>query len=338
MHLKERMPTYTANNPLLDSLYSACNTHPIDYAQYIERALYTPEFGYYKQQRDRVGRRAECDFYTSESLGACFAQLVLTAAEDLLGPEKSQQACFVEIAAEPGNALVHHWPHHPFAKTQVIRQGEPMQVAGPIVIFANEWLDALPFHRLLFTNGQWRERGVFSPQKGQLQEVLLDAFSPAVSAVAERLPKTAPEGYQLDWPLAAENALAELMASDWTGLLLCFDYGKSWHTVLQDCPQGTARTYQNHVQGNDLLAAPGAQDITCDIIWDPLKSLLHSVCAREPVLESQEAFLVQRAQRAAESIVKASAGTFSEAKQSLMQLMHPAHMGQRFQVLWGLRD
>ena len=251
------MPTHTVNNPLLDSLYTACNTQPIDYAQYIERALYTPEFGYYKQQRDRVGRRAECDFYTSESLGACFAQLVLTAAEDLLGSEKSQQACFVEIAAEPGNALVQHWPHHPFAKTQVIRQGEALQIEGPVVIFANEWLDALPFHRLLFSNGVWREKGVFSPQKGQLQEVLLDAFSPAVSAVAHRLPQTAPEGYQLDWPLAAENALTELMACEWSGLLLCFDYGKSWQTLLQDCPEGTARTYQNHVQGNDLLAAPG---------------------------------------------------------------------------------
>jgi SAM-dependent MidA family methyltransferase len=211
-------------------------------------------------------------------------------------------------------------------------------VEGPVVIFANEWLDALPFHRLLFSNGEWREKGVFSPQKGQLKEVLLDTLSPAVSAVAERLPKTAPEGYQLDWPLAAENALTELMACEWSGLFLCFDYGKSWHTLLHDCPEGTARTYQNHVQGNDLLAAPGAQDITCDIIWDPLKSLLHSVCASEPVLESQEAFLVQRAQRAAARIVEASAGTFSEAKQSLMQLMHPAHMGQRFQVLWGLRD
>ena len=332
------MPTHTANNPLLDSLYTVCNTHPIDYAQYIERALYTPKFGYYKQQKDRVGRSAECDFYTSESLGACFAQLVLTAAEDLLGPEKSQQACFVEIAAEPGNALVQHWPHHPFAKTQVIRQGEALQIEGPVVIFANEWLDALPSIVCYLAMGSGEKKGVFSPQKGQLQEVLLDAFSPAVSAVAHRLPKTAPEGYQLDWPLAAENALTELMACEWSGLFLCFDYGKSWQTLLQDCPEGTARTYQNHVQGNDLLASPGAQDITCDIIWDPLKSVLHSVCAREPVLESQEAFLVQRAQRAAESIVKASAGSFSEAKQSLMQLMHPAHMGQRFQVLWGLRE
>ena len=163
-------------------------------------------------------------------------------------------------------------------------------------------------------------------------------MSEAVSAVVDRLPQTAPEGYQLDWPLAAENALKKLMACEWTGLFLCFDYGKSWQTLLQDNPNGTARTYQNHTQGNDLLAAPGAQDITCDLIWDPLKSLVHSVCGSNTVLESQEAFFVQRAQKAAENIVRASAGAFSKEKQSLIQLMHPAHMGQRFQVLWGLRD
>ena len=54
-------------------------------------------------------------------------------------------------------------------------------------------------------------------------------------------------------------------------------------------------------------------------------------------LESQESFLVQRARRAAEVIVSQNAGDFSQARQTLMELIHPAHMGQRFQVLWGLR-
>lgn len=60
---------------------------------------------------------------------------------------------------------------------------------------------------------------------------------------------------------------------------------------------------------------------------------LHSV-----TLESQESFLVQRAHRTAQAIVSDSAGTFSPERQTLMELIHPANMGQRFQVLWALRQ
>ena len=54
-------------------------------------------------------------------------------------------------------------------------------------------------------------------------------------------------------------------------------------------------------------------------------------------LESQESFLVQRAGKAAEAIVSGSAGKFSADRQTLMELIHPANMGQRFQVLWARR-
>ncbi len=55
-------------------------------------------------------------------------------------------------------------------------------------------------------------------------------------------------------------------------------------------------------------------------------------------LESQESFIAHRAKRTAEAIVSDSAGSFSPDRQTLMQLIHPANMGQRFQVLWGLRE
>ncbi|MFT5836818.1 MAG: SAM-dependent MidA family methyltransferase [Candidatus Azotimanducaceae bacterium] len=120
--------------------------------------------------------------------------------------------------------------------------------------------------------------------------------------------------------------------------MLFFDYGRTWTSLLQDHPSGTARTYKQHVQGNDLLETPGACDITCDICWTPLMEQMQQVGLQSVTLESQESFLVQRAQRAAEAIVSDNAGTFSPDRQTLMQLIHPANMGQRFQVLWGLRS
>ena len=322
---------------LLDKLKTECAKGPISYPDYIERVLYEDGCGYYKHNRKRVGRNRQTDFYTAESLGQVFAQLVTTAALDLLGKDLAKNSTFIEIAAEPGAELLNNLKQNPFAEGQVIRHGDPIRAKGPVVIFANEWLDALPFHRLIFKDGSWRERGVSINANLELNEALLDTLTPEVTSISERLPKQASEGYQMDLPLLAENAVADLLAQDWTGLILLFDYGKSWQTLTTECSGGTARTYQYHTQGSDLLDSPGTKDITCDICWDPLVDLFNKAGLQPITLESQEAFFVKRAQRAAEAIVQNATGNFSTAKQTLMELIHPTHMGQRFQVLWGMR-
>ncbi len=326
-----------ADNELWDQLQTSCANGPISYCDYIDLALYADGCGYYTKDRERVGRSPDRDFYTAESLGKVFARLVTTAARDLLGEATASRSTFIEIAAEPGSELLSLVESPPFTDSRVIRQGDPICADGPVVIFANEWLDALPFHRLIFQDGQWHERGVRLNADQQLEDVLLDRFTPEVAAISERLPEKALEGYELDLPLAAEAAIADLLAQDWTGMLLLFDYGKTWQALSTDCPVGTARTYHRHTQANDLLDQPGKKDITCDVCWDPLADLLTEKGLQSVTLETQESFLVQRAQRAAESIITDTAGMFSPERQTLMELIHPAHMGRRFQVLWGLR-
>jgi SAM-dependent MidA family methyltransferase len=313
----------------------ACENRPISYRDYIDIALYHPNYGYYTAKADRVGRQIGADFYTAESLGSVFSELVVAGALKLLDSDAGQ-ATFMEIAAEPEKALLQNMPDHPFKDAKTIRLGDPIQAESTVVIFANEWLDALPFHRLLFTNGKWRERGV-EMQDGALREVLLSELSAPLAAEASRLPEKAPEGYQFDWPLDSEKALDQLLQQNWQGLLLLFDYGKPWQELLQNCPSGTARTYQKHKPGTDLLQNPGLADITCDVCWTALEDLCTSAGLKEISLESQEAFFVQRAASAAEAIVRESAGQFSPRRQTLTELIHPAHMGRKFQVLSALR-
>lgn len=327
----------TVASALLSLLQKRTKAGPISYRDYIEWVLYAEGVGYYTRTGERVGRSSRHDFYTAESLGRVFSQMVVTAAEDLLPHGRASAHTFVEIAAEPTHSLLSCLPEHPFKAERVIRHGEPIDPSGPVVIFANEWLDALPFHRLIFRDGAWRERGVQIGIGGEVEEVLLEAWSAPVAAAAEHLPKQIEDGYELDWPLEAEAALAALLKQDWTGLLLLFDYGRTWTSLLQDHPSGTARTYQKQRQGRNLLDAPGECDITCDINWTPLEALLLQSGFEPVTLESQEAFLVKRAERAAEAIVSQSAGHFDADRQTLMQLIHPANMGQRFQVLWGRR-
>lgn len=320
---------------------------PITYRDYIDCALYHPDCGYYCAERTRVGRTPGTDFYTAESLGAVYAELIVCGAQEILCQDANTELdaefdvsayTFVEIAAEPNSGIISQLPNgtHPFAAAKTLRYGDPLEVSGPVVIFANEWLDALPFHRLRFSKGKWRERGVIWTDNG-LQEVQFDVLSPDVAKEAHRLPKDAPEGYCFDWSLEAEKALSNLLAQNWHGILLLFDYGKSWADLLENCPSGSARTYYRHEIGSDLLKNASEADITCDVCWSPLQSICKKFC-ESVVLESQEAFFVQRGHRVAESIVLESAGQFSPRRQTLMELIHPAHMGRKFQVLWAKRN
>lgn len=325
-----------AHPTVIELIRRKCASGPISYRDYVETALYADGCGYYRRETQRVGRAADRDFYTAESLGQVFVRLVTGAAEELLGAKQAAQCSFLEIAAEPDQSLLDQVQSHPFASSRALRFGEPIRAEGRVVIFANEWLDALPFHRLVFKEGRWQERGVTFIDGG-LVESLLDKPSPAVRSAIENLPAEIEEGYQLDLPLDAEKALSELLAQDWHGLLLLFDYGKTREALLQDCPNGTARTFHRHQQENDLLDRPGEKDITCDVNWTPLQSMLEAAGFEQTTLESQESFLVKRAARTAEAIVRGHAGEFSTDRQTLMELIHPANMGQRFQVLWGLR-
>ena len=250
---------------LCDQLQATCASGPISYRDYIDLVLYADQCGYYTRARERVGRSPDRDFYTAESLGKVFAQLIITATHDLVGEATAEQSTFIEIAAEPGADLLSRLESHPFADSRVIRQGDAICADGPVVIFANEWLDALPFHRLIFRDGQWRERGVRLNADHALEDVLLDHLTPEVTAIQERLPVQALEGYELDLPLQAEAAVADLLEQDWTGILLLFDYGKTWPALSTDCPAGTARTSHQHTLANDLLDQPGGKDITCDV-------------------------------------------------------------------------
>jgi len=101
---------------------------------------------------------------------------------------------------------------------------------------------------------------------------------------------------------------------------------------------GTARAYRRHTQSNDLLADPGQQDLTCHICWDWLADTLRGAGFPSVHLESQEAFLIHHAGPFIAQTTASEAAHFSRKKLSLLQLLHPSHLGQKFQVLHGYRS
>jgi SAM-dependent MidA family methyltransferase len=303
------------------------------FADFMRLALYDAQAGYYRRDRRRVGYGAGTDFFTASTSGPVFGELIAAACVKLLRGRDPQEFTFVEIGAEPGGGVLHSAPR-PFGAVRTVRVGEPLALSGPCVVFSNELFDAQPFRRFMFRKAGWRELGV-ALRDGALQTVELPG--PPVALPTGAWPPAAPEGYVLDAPLAATNLLEQIAALPWTGLFVACDYGKSWRELTEACPAGTARAYHRHTQSNDLLARPGEQDLTCHVCWDWLAAVLDRNGFTGTQVDAQESFLVRHATDFIAQTSAAEAPHFSRKKLSLLQLLHPAHLGRKFQVLHAWR-
>jgi len=298
----------------------------LPFARFMELALYHPATGYYRRDRPRVGRRRDADFYTATSLGPVFGELVAAACARLLEGRDPRAHTFVEIGAEPGGGVL-DGVAHPFGATRTVRVGEPPDLSGDCVVFSNELFDAQPFTRTVFRRGRWREIGV-ALEGDRLVETDLPFDGDD---------RPAPEDYRFDRPLAAAALADTLAAQPWRGLFVAFDYGKPLAELREHTPAGTARAYFRHQMSDDLLARPGEQDLTCHVCWDWLAAALARHGFEAPRVDFQETFLVRHALPALAAASEAEAGGLSARKLALLQLLHPAGLGQKFQVLHARR-
>lgn len=303
----------------------------VAFSDFMEVALYDTRVGYYRRGGPRIGYGPGTDFFTASS-SALFGRLVAEACARLVAPAAAADFDFVEIGAEPGGGVLAGVPH-PFRSARQVRLGEPLEIAGRAVVFSNELLDSQPFRRFRFREGAWRELGV-SFAAGLLAEVEIEASR----AAPPQLPGEADEGYLIDAPFRAAALAGAIADRPWSGLFVAFDYGKPWEEIAYGCPEGTARAYSRHAQSNDLLARPGEQDLTCHVCWDWISEALSGRGFASPSVESQEAFFVRHASAAIESLLATVETGPGRDRRSLTQLLHPAHMGRKFQALWAMRE
>jgi SAM-dependent MidA family methyltransferase len=303
----------------------------LSFADFMDVALYDPCVGYYRRDTARIGYSPGSDFLTATVSAPILGRMVAAACVQLLRPGDPAGFEFVEIGAEGGRGVLDGIPH-PFRSVRVVGIGEPLAISGASIVFSNELFDAQPFRRFRFRSGQWRELGVALAETG-LSEIEMDDGNPLPAF----LPGAAPDGYTMDAPLAAASLAGTIAAQPWTGLFLAFDYGKCLLEIAHDAPAGTARAYRRHAQSNDLLAFPGEQDLTCHVCWDWLQEALSGAGFPAPHVDSQEAFFTRHAADFIRDFTAAEAGRLSRDKLALLQLLHPAHMGQKFQALWAVR-
>ena len=86
----------------------------MDFARFMEIALYDPAVGYYRHERQRVGYTPGTDFFTASASGPIFGELVAAACVTLLGERDPHDYLFVEIGAETEGGVLAEVAH-PFA-------------------------------------------------------------------------------------------------------------------------------------------------------------------------------------------------------------------------------
>jgi SAM-dependent MidA family methyltransferase len=279
----------------------------ITFARFMERALTEPELGYYASSELRPTRSG--DFLTAPELhpffGRCLARFVAAAWREAGSPSRyvvcehgagrgTLRASCLEGLRVDGSPLaeVISWVTVDLPGRTVDLPGRTEASAETVdLVLANEYLDALPVHRLIQAGGLheawvgWRH-GWFVEIFGEVSAPQLEA-SLAAEGIELR------EGQRADISLAAPAwLLAQADTLREGGLLLVIDYGHEAAELYGPRRMaGTLLTYRGHVASEDPYRAVGQADITAHVDLSALRRTAREAGLEESGRTTQARFL-----------------------------------------------
>lgn len=197
---------------------------------------------------------------------------------------------------------------------------------APILLVANEFLDALPIRQLVKTPRGWRERMV-GLIEGQLAPVAGER--PMDAAVPARLRGLA-EGTLLETCPAASAAMVEIarrLAED-GGAALVIDYGYAEHRT-----GSTLQALKGHAR-HDPFAEPGEADLTALVDFAAMAEAASHGGARVVGCQQQGRWLKALGIEArAQALARAHPDRAEDLHAALARLCQPEQMGELFKVL-----
>ncbi len=306
------------------------STGPLTFDRFMELALYEPDLGYYRSPAERPGRGG--DFLTAPEthpiFGATLARQLDEVYRRLGSPGRfvvreygagsgtlgltilqaiAGEGRLGEVAASPALArAIRYAPVeiNPYRRAELIDRltgagfGGALEldltpgVAVPGAVVANEFLDALPVHRVVGRAGGVRELRVDWAGDG-FAEVEADPSTPAIEA------RLAAEGIVLEDGIRAEVCLAidgwvdEVAAGLEGGIVVVIDYGRvAIELYGRQRPAGTLMAYAGHRAHDDWAVAVGRQDLTAHVDFSAVERAAGAVGLDQLGLTTQAEFLV----------------------------------------------
>jgi NADH dehydrogenase [ubiquinone] 1 alpha subcomplex assembly factor 7 len=330
---------------------------PLSVAAYMAMALHDPQLGYYATRRP-LG--ASGDFVTAPEISQVFGELIgvwcalmwerigrpdpVILAE--LGPGSGALAADLLRAAaalpEFRRALrlnlVEASPLLRAEQEGRVAAADPVWLsraddlpAGPLILIANEFLDALPIRQLVRGARHWSERLVALDQEGRL--VFIDgAESPLADVLApDELRHNLPRGAVFEVCPAALALAASLGARfrSCPGAALFIDYGD-----FASKPGASLRAVRHH-RPVDALASPGTADLSADVDFAAFADAARA-CGAEtwgPVPQREFLLTLGVSARLAALAARADMSTRQRLESGVERLLDPAQMGSLFKVM-----
>ena len=282
-------------------------TGPLTFARFMELALYEPGLGYYRVEADRPGRSG--DFLTAPEthpmFGAALGRQLDEAWQRMdrpdpfvlreYGPGSGTLAATILAGLRAdGSGLAEALRYEPVeinehrraeietrAELGSLPAGRPPRGTGRLTgaILANEFLDALPVHRVEARAGRLLERYVdWDASSGRLVERAAAPSDAALEARLEHDGVSLADGQVAEICLAVDPWLEEVAAALERGLVLVLDYGHP-APVLYDPARvgGSLRAYAGQRAHADPFRAVGHQDLTAHVDLTALAAGARSV-------------------------------------------------------------
>ena len=332
----------------------------IGFDRFMELALYAPGLGYYSCGAQKFG--AAGDFVTAPEISSAFSQTLATQAVQVMALSAPQ---IVEVGAGSGrlaadlllelerrDALPERYAILDLSGELRERQRATISQRAPHLlgrvhwldrlpetfdglVLANELLDAMPVHLVLWHDAAILERGV-STKNGEF----VWSDRPATGRVLEKAQAIAdefalPPGYLSEVCLAAADWTASWASILNKGALLLIDYGFPRHEFYH--PQRATGTlmchYRHHAHGEPFLL-PGLQDITAHVDFTAIVEAGFNAGLELLGYTTQATFLLNcgltdiLARTPAEDLMR-----YLPLAQAAQKLISPAEMGELFKVI-----
>ena len=326
---------------------------PLSVAAYMELCLSHPAHGYYRRGRP-IG--AAGDFITAPEVSQMFGELIgLWCAAVWQAMGRSRPVRLVELGPGRGTLLADALraaetvpPFREAVEAHLVESSEALRAeqaarlgharptwherfetvpAGPVLVIANEFFDALPIRQFERVGDAWRERMVtLAPASEALR------FAAAGTAAAEvTLLAAAPVGSIVERAPAREAlaaSLARRIAAD-GGAALIVDYGHDWPGIGD-----TLQAVRRH-RPHGVLDDPGDADLTAHVDFYALAAAARRVGAGAFGPLPQGVFLraLGIEERAARLRRDASAQQRDAIDAALHRLVGTDEMGMLFKAL-----
>ena len=338
---------------------------PITFAEFMRECLYHPVHGYYS----RANAARFGDYYTSVDVHPVFGRLLarqLAEMWTLLGsprpfvvaeggagvgrlaahildfsaralPEFYAALEYVAVERSAGRRAEHaaRLANHAAARRVKSADEIPREIPAGC-IFSNELLDALPTHRVAVESGALREIYV-GFENGRFVEVVGEPSFPWLAQYFQEQGIALAEGQQAEACLEACDWIESAGRALQRGFVLTIDYGHEARALYDEHHnRGTLLAYRDHTVSENVLDAPGEQDLTAHVNFTALDLWGRRAGLTRTGLVTQSQFLIAlgRGNEFADLYdLRQSEMEKLRARLLLKNLIHPEGLGEKFQVL-----